>query len=186
MLRVIGSLGLPWEAVKELQAKLSSVAALAEAGAGDGSSPCAERVLVILVYNRQVDACLRKAGLAELLPRLQAVPVTRLMDVPQELSCISWADGCFRAATALSVAEVVDKVMGVLLVCLELAASLGIAFSFLPAKTCILLPPSCSPVAHLAGDKSASMTAPAELLVTNRLADEVIRFPVVDAYKHRI
>ena len=103
--------------------------------------------------------------------------------MPATLGCISWADDCLRAATAPSLPDVVDKVQKVLQVNLELAASLGITFSCSPTKTCLLLPPVRSPVAHLASDMPTA-AAPAWVLVENRVLNEVVTVLLVDAYKH--
>ena len=125
-----------------------------------------------------LDSELERAGLAD-----RTAPLLRELPVPATLGCISWADDCLRAATAPSLPDVVDKVQKVLQVNLELAASLGITFSFSPTKTCLLLPPVRSPVAHLASDMPTA-AAPAWVVVENRVLNEVVTVPVVDDYKH--
>ena len=146
--------------------------------------PCADVLFAFLLagYVKQLEVRLERDGLAEELPPLQSEPLFRQCHVPRTLGCISWADDCLRAATAPTLPAVISRTAAIMQRSIEMATALGIAFSYSPAKTCVLLPPCRSPVAHLLADGPPGV--PEAISVPNSLDGTFVQVPVVDAYKH--
>ena len=148
--------------------------------------PAADILFAFLLsgYFRKVEQVLQEAHLEEALPAFRSAPLTGACVPGGVLGFLSWADDCMRGVSAATVPQVLDKVTAVLSFTMEIATSLGIAFSCGPTKTCVMLPALRSPRARAAVSGTEAGGVPRELLVPNRLTQETVQVGVVAAYKH--
>ena len=149
-------------------------------------NPCADVLFSFLLtaYFDAVDRVLQQRGMQAQLPAPRTSPVTGLHRVRKTLGFLSWGDDCLQCHMADRLAAVLAVAKQVLQVSIDVAASLGILFSFAPTKTCIMVPRQRSPLAQIAADVPLLLQEDASVNVHSEVLNETYSVQIVPVYKH--